>query len=158
MTETSTQCFFPPKREVVHVTEDITWPYMEALQSSLPTLPPPHWPHWEAPDSQQHNVLCDNYRGGKKSTKSQKNASDFKPNQPLMKHRGLFPRLPLNCSRFLQTGWGGGVSMQKWVRVSNTPPSCITSPRLVFPSTWGRRSSQHSWHRSRYGGNYRRLI
>lgn len=60
---------------------------MDTVHSTLP--PPLPSLYWKAPDSHQHNVLCDNYRG-EKSTKSPKNANNFKPNQPLIKQRGFF--------------------------------------------------------------------
>lgn len=132
--------------EVVHGTDDITWPYMEALHSS-PPHPHPTEKHL-TPSSIMYFVIITDWGGGERSTKSQKNSSDFKPNQPLMKHWGLFPRLPLNCSGFLQTGGGVYAGVSKGLQ-----PPRITSHHLVFPSTWRRRSSQHSWHRSRYGGN-----
>lgn len=84
---TSTQC--SPvllQTEVVYVMGYIThnhrWTPFIPLSS-----PPPCIEKHLTPTSIMYFVII---TGGKKSTKSPKNANNFKPNQPLIKQRGFF--------------------------------------------------------------------
>lgn len=117
--------------------------------------------YWKAPDSHQHNVLCDYY--WKEALSLQRMLMIFKPNQAFIKQRGVFFFLvPLNYTELCMNLQGGGVdvddahsrerttarhseeciveAVHERLEVCRSPTSRHTT---FFPSTWGRHSP--SW-------------
>lgn len=117
--------------EVVHVTDDVTWPYMEALQSSLLS---PHTEKHLTPSSIMYFVIITE---GKKALSLRRMPVILSQINPSWNTEACFLGCLWTAQGFYK--WGEGC-VQEWVRVSNTPhPSCIASPRLTssFPAREG---------------------